>query len=158
MSTENNGQNPAQADPLAEPDIAEKGFRLAEWTVEPALSRLSLLRGYGLAGAKVMAVLVQLAERPGEAISRQELEKEVWAGTIVSYDALTGAIQKLRKAFDDDSRRPRIIETLSKRGCRLPLNRWRHPAGHSRKQPLLPPASRPAKGAGPFGLCCSRRC
>ena len=66
-----------------------------------------------------MAVLVYLAERPGEAISLQELEEEIWAGTIVSYDALTGAIQKLCKALEDDSRHPRIIETLSKRGHRL---------------------------------------
>jgi len=28
-------------------------------------------------------------------------------------------VQKLRKAFDDDARQPRIIETLSKKGYRL---------------------------------------
>ena len=66
-----------------------------------------------------MDVLVYLANRPGQLVTREELEESAWKGTIVSYDALTGAIQKLRKAFKDDSRRPRIIETLSKKGYRL---------------------------------------
>jgi len=95
------------------------GFRIAEWTVEPALSRMTRDADTVRLEPKVMAVLVYLAERPGQAVGRRELEDAIWAGTIVSYDALTGAIQKLRKAFDDDPRRPQIIETLSKKGYRL---------------------------------------
>ena len=95
------------------------GFRIADWTVEPVLNRLSRNGEVIRLEPKVMTVLVYLAERPGQAVSREELEEKVWAGSIVSYDALTGAIQKLRKAFNDDSRRPRFIETLSKMGYRL---------------------------------------
>ncbi|MCP4409083.1 MAG: hypothetical protein GY807_15265 [Gammaproteobacteria bacterium] len=47
------------------------------------------------------------------------LESAIWANTVVGYDTLTGAIQKLRKAFNDNPRHPRIIATLSKRGYRL---------------------------------------
>jgi TolB-like protein len=43
----------------------------------------------------------------------------VWTGVVVGYDTLTGAIQKLRKAFKDDSRNPRFIETISKKGYRV---------------------------------------
>jgi len=60
-----------------------------------------------------------LAERPGQVVPREELEASVWAGLVVGYDALTSAIIKLRKAFDDDSRKPKFIETVSKRGYRL---------------------------------------
>lgn len=66
-----------------------------------------------------MEVLVYLARRPGEMVTRTELEESVWADVVVSYETLTSTIQKLRKAFDDDAQNPRFIETLSKRGYRL---------------------------------------
>ena len=59
-----------------------------------------------------MAVLVYLASRPGETISREELERELWQGQVVVYEALSNAITKVRKAFEDDSHQPRIIETI----------------------------------------------
>jgi len=66
-----------------------------------------------------MAVLCYLASRPDDVISRQELEEALWTGTIVGYDALSNAINKLRKAFGDKARDPRIIETIAKTGYRL---------------------------------------
>jgi TolB-like protein/class 3 adenylate cyclase/tetratricopeptide (TPR) repeat protein len=38
---------------------------------------------------------------------------------VVGYDALTNTIAKLRKAFGDDRKQPRVIETISKVGYRL---------------------------------------
>jgi adenylate cyclase len=69
--------------------------------------------------AKVMEVLLALAQEPGRVFSRQELEGAVWAGRIVTDDALTNAIGKLRRALDDNPRHPRLIETIPKRGYRL---------------------------------------
>ena len=66
-----------------------------------------------------MQVLVFLASRPGEVISRQELEDHVWEGTIVGYDAVTNTIIKLRKAFGDNPKKHRFIETIPKTGYRL---------------------------------------
>jgi adenylate cyclase len=63
-----------------------------------------------------MKVLAYLADRPNVVVTREELEAVVWAGSVVGYDTLTGAIQKLRKAFHDDPKNPRIIETLPKKG------------------------------------------
>ncbi|MEN8109177.1 MAG: winged helix-turn-helix domain-containing protein, partial [Pseudomonadota bacterium] len=125
-----NGSNDTRNDSPGKPGNGISGFRIADWTVEPALTRLTRNGETFRLEPKVMAVLVYLAERPGQAIGREELEEAVWAGTIVSYDALTGAIQKLRKAFNDDSRHPRIIETLSKKGYRLvaPVERVQEPA------------------------------
>ena len=57
--------------------------------------------------------------KPGEVISREELEANLWAGRVVGYDAVANTIIKLRKAFGDDSRHPRIIETIPKTGYRL---------------------------------------
>ncbi len=69
--------------------------------------------------SKMMAVLVYLATRAGEVVTREELERDVWHGRIVGYDALTSCVTKLRKILGDDSRRPRYIETIAKKGYRL---------------------------------------
>ena len=94
-------------------------IRIAEWSVDPASNQLARGGQAVRLEPKVMEVLIYLANRPGEVVTREELEATVWAGTIVGYDSVTSAIQKLRKAFDDDPKQPRIIETLSKRGYRL---------------------------------------
>lgn len=68
---------------------------------------------------RTMAVLAFLAGRPGQAVTREELEREVWQGMVVGYDALSNAIAKLRKAFGDDPKNPQVIETIPKVGYRL---------------------------------------
>ena len=68
---------------------------------------------------RTIAVLVYLAGRPGKAVTREELEREIWTGMVVGYDALSNTITKLRKAFGDEAKRPRIIETIPKVGYRL---------------------------------------
>jgi len=68
---------------------------------------------------KVAEVLVYLARRAGQVVSRDELLTAVWPGVVVGDDALTQAVIKLRKALGDDARRPQYIETLAKRGYRL---------------------------------------
>jgi TolB-like protein/DNA-binding winged helix-turn-helix (wHTH) protein/Tfp pilus assembly protein PilF len=66
-----------------------------------------------------MDVLIYLARRQGELVSREDLERDVWQGALVGYDAITGTIIKLRKALQDSARAPRFIETIPKRGYRL---------------------------------------
>lgn len=87
--------------------------------VEPATGRLVRDGEEVALEPKVMDVLVYLARHPGRVIGREELEAAVWSGRVVSYDAVTNAIIKLRRAFGDDPRKPRVIETLSKKGYRL---------------------------------------
>jgi len=94
-------------------------FLVADWKVDPSTNRLDRAGESVKLEPKVMAVLIYLAGRPDQTVSRKELEASVWTGTVVSYDAVTGAIQKLRKVFDDDRANPRFIETLSKKGYRL---------------------------------------
>ncbi|HUF78962.1 MAG TPA: winged helix-turn-helix domain-containing protein, partial [Thermoanaerobaculia bacterium] len=66
-----------------------------------------------------MALLVSLAERPGEVVSREELFETVWEGAFVGDEALTTAVYQLRRALGDDARRARYVETVSKGGYRL---------------------------------------
>jgi len=95
-------------------------FKIDDWTVDPDLGRVFNDKNEETRlEPKAMEVLVYLAKRAGEAVTRQELEGNVWSGTVVSYEALSVTINKIRKALGDTSRKPRYIETLSKRGYRL---------------------------------------
>ncbi len=68
---------------------------------------------------KAMALLSYLARYQGQVVSREDIEAEIWKDVVVGYDALNILVGKLRKAFDDDPKSPRIIETIPKVGYRL---------------------------------------
>ena len=98
---------------------SQEPFWVGEWYVDPDSGRL-LREGVEVRlEPKVMQVLVFLAQHSGKVVSRASLEDVVWAGMVVGYDALSGSIIKLRKALGDDSRQPKYIETVSKKGYRL---------------------------------------
>ncbi|MDH5692216.1 MAG: winged helix-turn-helix domain-containing protein, partial [Gammaproteobacteria bacterium] len=110
---------------MSEPSVSsldfmrEQPFLVGDWRVEPTSGRIVLGSTEVKLEPRVMDLLLCLASRPGEVFSRVQLESTVWAGMVVGYDSLTSAMIKLRKAFNDDSRNPQIIETVSKRGYRL---------------------------------------
>ncbi len=67
------------------------------------------------------AVLALMLERPGEAITREELRHSLWpSDTFVDFDhGLNNAINRLREALNDSADSPRFIETLPRRGYRF---------------------------------------
>jgi adenylate cyclase len=65
---------------------------------------------------KASAVLRVLVEHAGTPVTKENLFASVWKDTAVSDDALTSCIQELRKAFADDAKQPRFIETRHRRG------------------------------------------
>lgn len=94
-------------------------FQLAGYHVEPASLRVTIDEDEARLEAKVMLVLVYLAEHAGRVVSRSELEEQLWPGRIVTEDSVTKAIAKLRRVFRDDAHQPRVIETVPKSGYRL---------------------------------------
>jgi DNA-binding winged helix-turn-helix (wHTH) protein len=66
-----------------------------------------------------MDLLLCLAERAGEVVDKRELVDLVWQTEYVADNTLTRRIAELRDAFGDDARKPRFIETITKRGYRL---------------------------------------
>jgi DNA-binding winged helix-turn-helix (wHTH) protein/Flp pilus assembly protein TadD len=89
---------------------------------------------------KAMDVLVALVRAGGRVVTRDELLSAVWPGVVVGDEALTQAIIKLRRALGDDSRSPRYIETIPKRGYRL-VTSAPSPARRDRpRRPLVPAA------------------
>ena len=96
--------------------LDEKNFNIADWFVAPALGQLSRGGEIVRLEPKVMEVLVYFASNPGKVITREELEREVWRGAIIGYDAITTTVIKLRKALQDDAKAPRYIVTIPKKG------------------------------------------
>ena len=70
---------------------------------------------------KPLQILLQLLERPGEVITREELRQALWpADTFGDLDnSLNAAMNKLREVLGDSAENPRFIETLSRRGYRF---------------------------------------
>ena len=66
-------------------------------------------------------VLTMLLERPGEVVSREELQRRLWAAdTFVDFDhSLNAAIKRLRDALRNSADNPRFVETLARRGYRF---------------------------------------
>lgn len=95
-----------------------RAFVAGEWTAQP--SRNLLLRGNQQVRVepRVMDVLVHLAGRAGEVVSKEDLVAEVWEGRYVTDDVLTVTVYALRKALGDDARQPQYIETVPRRGYR----------------------------------------
>ncbi|OWB33417.1 transcriptional regulator [Xanthomonas oryzae pv. oryzicola] len=94
-------------------------FRLGPLLVEP--ERLTLIDdGQTIAlEPRMMEVLIALAERAGEVISAEQLLIEVWHGSFYGDNPVHKTIAQLRRKLGDDSRQPRCIETIHKRGYRL---------------------------------------
>jgi TolB-like protein len=71
-----------------------------------------------------MTVLTMLASRPGQLVTRKELQNAVWSdGTFVDFEqGLNWCIKRIREVLGDDAQHPRFIETVPRKGYRfLPI-------------------------------------
>lgn len=94
-------------------------LQVGDWTVEPALNELSSAGKTVKIEPKAMSVLMFLADRAGQVVSREALLSSLWPDVVVGDDSLTQVVIKLRKALGDVPDKPAYIQTISKRGYRL---------------------------------------
>src|SRR5271163_56936 len=100
---------------------SEGGLRFDAYHVD---LRTGELRKHGrkirLAG-RPFQILALLLERPGELVTRKELQERLWsADTFVDFEhGVNAAIQTLRRALCDSHKKPKYIETLPRRGYRF---------------------------------------
>jgi Tol biopolymer transport system component/DNA-binding winged helix-turn-helix (wHTH) protein len=67
-----------------------------------------------------LLVLAALVERPGDVVTRDELQKRLWPDTFVDVDHnLNTTINKIREALGDSAESPRYVETVPRRGYRF---------------------------------------
>ena len=96
-------------------------MRFGPFELDPAAGEL---RKSGLklrVPAQALEVLKMLLDRPGEVVTREQLNARLWPnGTIVEFDhGINSCIRRLRAALHDSAEHPRFIETLPKRGYRF---------------------------------------
>lgn len=93
-------------------DIFEVDLRAGELRKEGRLVKLQ---------EQPLRVLSLLLERSGEVVTRDELRQNLWpADTFVDFDhGLNSAVARLRQALRDSADKPRLIETVAKRGYRF---------------------------------------
>ncbi|MEJ2321257.1 MAG: transcriptional regulator [Gammaproteobacteria bacterium] len=94
-------------------------FVIGEWQFFADLHRLERGEAIIKLEPRVAELLLFLAIRPGESISRSDLMHALWPNMVVGDEALSNAVNKLRKALGDDHHNPRYIETIPKMGYRL---------------------------------------
>ena len=93
-------------------------------------------------------VLAILLERPGEVVTREELQRRLWPDTFVDVDHnLNTIINKIRETLGDSADTPRLVETLPRRGYRFI---GRIESGEPEPSPIEPePRSRSGDGNRP---------
>ena len=91
-------------------------FFVGEWRVSPGLNQVSRKGKQVQLQHLSMAMLLYLAERPGQAVTYQELLEELWPGRIVGDNSVHQRIADLRRKMPTDDK---FIENISKKGYRL---------------------------------------
>jgi len=91
-------------------------------------------------------ILALLLQRPGQIVTREEIQKRLWSGdTFVDFDlGLNSAIKKLRQVLGDESDNPRFIETLYRRGYRFLAPVQNEPLTFATAATISPPS--PSEG------------
>ena len=114
--------------------MTEKQFLLDGWLVDTARGVLSRNEATVHLEPQVMKVLAYLAQRPNGVVTREELFDSLWDHAFVGNAALTRCIFEIRRAFGDNSRKPRVVETVPKIGFRLIATPQRVGNRHSTKR------------------------
>ena len=69
---------------------------------------------------KPLRILELLLERPGEIVTRKEIQEALWPDTHVAFEySLNTAVNKLRAVLGDSAENPRFVETITRRGYRF---------------------------------------
>jgi TolB-like protein/DNA-binding winged helix-turn-helix (wHTH) protein/Tfp pilus assembly protein PilF len=91
-----------------------------------------------------MAVLQILLENSGEVVTREELQKRLWASdTFVDFEhGLNTAVKELRGVLGDSATEPRYIETLPRVGYRMVVAAEMVPEEDKRNSGQVPVAER----------------
>ena len=102
-----------------EPDTAGNRIQVGDLTLDLAVKRVH--RGRETIELPVLSfdLLAELARAAPASLSCDELIERVWNGAVVNEETVTQRVRLLRKALDDDGRRPRYVASDRGRGYRL---------------------------------------
>ena len=92
---------------------------IGEWTVRPELDRLEKGAETRHIVPRATDMLVYMAERQGQLVTKEKLLDTFWRGAISGDNAVHKTVAGLRRALGDDPSQPSYIQTHPKRGYRL---------------------------------------
>ena len=104
------------SEPVAEPSLR---LRFDAFELDESDARLTCAGEPVALAPKPFALLCALARRPRTLVTKNALLDSVWGHRFVSESVLKSTISEVRAALEDDPRRPRYIETVSRRGYRF---------------------------------------
>jgi DNA-binding winged helix-turn-helix (wHTH) protein/TolB-like protein len=123
----------------------QAGFNLGEWEILPGHGVFRRGDQEERPEPKVFEVLMALAKRDTNLVTKQELVEEVWDGRPTSDEPIARCISQLRGHLDDRKTPHQYIETLQRRGYRLK----QHVELHQPSEIEAAPASAGEDGASP---------
>lgn len=120
----------------------EPDFMVGKLAVSPSTCRVTYAGADQHVEAQTMSVLLVLARADGATVSRDGLLEACWQGRIVSDDAITRTIAKVRSLVRDIDPAPFVLETLPKVGYRLVAHEDAQPeavsTGHTSTAAIAP--------------------
>ena len=125
--------------------MRNKRIIIGDWTITSAVNMIERGGRQITLAPRLIDLLVYLAGRPGEVVSRDTLVESVWDRSIVTDQVVTQSIFELRKHLRDGrpaKSAPEYIQTIPKRGYRL--------VAEVREAPPVTPQPKPFVGPLPF--------
>ena len=118
------------------------GFSLGDWEVLPGHRELRRGDQVERPEPKVFDVLLALAQRDTNIVTKQNLIDEVWEGRATTDEPITRCLYQLRGHLDDRQKPHQLVQTLHSKGYRLKKTvELHHPA-----EPEAAPAAEPKTG------------
>jgi len=94
-------------------------IKFIDFALDPATGCLHGPEGEIRLRPKTLALLEVLVAEAPKVLTKNELMDRVWGKEHLGETSLAQAVSELRRALQDNSRQPRIIETLHRRGYRF---------------------------------------
>jgi DNA-binding winged helix-turn-helix (wHTH) protein/tetratricopeptide (TPR) repeat protein len=100
--------------------MERRALRFDGWTVDRVSGEITRAGHRSRLPQQPLRILIELTDRAGEVVTREQLVKALWPQGIVDFDnGLYVAMRKLRVALDDIDDTPRYVETLPRVGYRF---------------------------------------
>jgi DNA-binding winged helix-turn-helix (wHTH) protein/tetratricopeptide (TPR) repeat protein len=96
--------------------LSQNPFLIADWLVIPRQNQLQKTGEHINIEPKLMEVLVYLCRNAPEVVSATELIDECWPNQYISDNPVHKCIAQLRKALNDNAKKPTYIKTIPKKG------------------------------------------
>ena len=127
------------------------GFFLGELRIDPSTGTVSSGAGSEHLTPHAVEVLLCIARRPRELVSREIILAEAWGHGQGNADAVSRVVSEIRHALGDHADTPSFIQTVPKRGYRLLVQpapglahyRWAPRVRCQRRQPQRESAPSP---------------